>query len=170
MKKNIMWLALAACLFVATPVMAKEGLYAGLFIPNASISGVSGSAGSGLGIRAGSGFSRYFSLEGVYAETGDLKTAAVDFKVNFPLTSLDSSNVMTVEPYLNLGYGMYTFGNSSTDSGSGTRVGFGVEVYLFRELSVQAGWTKANATFKGSSADYGVDVKTMDVGLIYHFL
>lgn len=172
MKKIFVFAVLAAAL-IATPAIAKEGLFAGAYLAKTSVSGASGTdAGSdtGYGFRVGMGLNRYFSLEGTYEDVKDLTNLAADLRVNFPLTSLDSRNVMTVEPYVTFGYGIYELGSSSSIDGNGTKVGLGVELYLFQELSVNAGWSKANVTFDTSFGDIGVDIKTVELGLIYHFL
>lgn len=177
MKKFFLW-AVAAIMFTATPVLAKEGGYIGAYLlPTVKISGISVDDGSGYGFRAGLGFNRYLSIEGSLemAEhdvtgggTADLTGLAVDAKINFPLTSLDNYNVMTLEPYIRLGYGVnYELknGGSSTD-GSGSRFGVGIELYLFRELSVNTGWTSTDVSFDNTDAD----VRTFDVGVNYHFM
>jgi hypothetical protein len=41
-------------------------------------------------------------------------------------------------------------------------------LYLFRELSVHAGWTKTTVSFDSPMNKDGA-VKTVDLGLIYHF-
>jgi hypothetical protein len=176
MKKGLL-LALAVCLLSAAPVMAKEGFYAGVFMPTETISGDAGSgtsSGTGWGIRVGEGFNRYFAIEGHYSTTKhdsiDLKSLAGDLKLNFPLTSLDSAQVMTVEPYLMLGYAHYESSAASTPKSDGVQYGLGVELYLFKELSVHAGWTKSPVKFKVGSSNLDGDVKTVDFGLIYHFI
>lgn len=172
--------AIAVCLLFAAPVSAKEGFYLGLFYPSESISGDAGngvSSGGGWGFRAGMGFNRYIALEGHYSTTshdipggtGDLKCLAGDLKLNFPLTSLDSARVMTLEPYIMAGYAHYEFSNSETVKSDGFQYGIGIELYLFRELSVQAGWTDTRVEFKDGVSAKG-DVKTVDFGLTYHFI
>ena len=168
MKK--LWIVLVLALALsAAPAAAKEGLFAGAYLVNASVSGGSGSD-SGYGFRIGTGFNRYFSVEGTYEDVKDLTAVAVDFRVNFPLTSLDSQQIMTVEPYLTLGYGMYEQGSTTTVDGTGVKVGVGVELYLFRELSINAGWSKANVTFDTPAGDVGSDIKSLEFGIIYHFI
>ncbi len=180
--KRIVLMAVAVCLLFATPVMAKEGFYLGVFYPSESISGDAGdniSSGGGWGVRAGVGFNRYMAIEGHYSvtrhditggESKDLKCLAGDIKLNFPLTSLDSAQVMTLEPYIMAGYGHYEInpGNENFKS-DGFQYGIGIELYLFRELSVQAGWTDTRVEFKDGGTFKG-DVKTVDFGLNYHFL
>ncbi len=180
--KRIVLMAVALCLLFAAPVMAKEGFYLGVFYPSESISGDAGtnvSSGGGWGFRAGMGFNRYIAIEGHYSSTNhditggssaDLKCLAGDIKLSFPLTSLDSARVMTVEPYIVAGYGHYEIkpANESFKS-DGFQYGIGIELYLFRELSVQAGWTDTRVEFKDGTSVKG-DVKTVDIGLIYHFL
>ena len=58
MKKFILF-ALTALTLNATPAMAKEGLYLGLYIPFDSFSGeASLDSGNGLGLRGGFDFGR----------------------------------------------------------------------------------------------------------------
>ncbi len=179
--KRIVLMAVAVCLLFATPVMAKEGFYLGVFYPSESISGDAGtdvSSGGGWGVRAGVGFNRYLAIEGHYSttkhdipgETMDLKCLAGDIKLNFPLTSLDSAQVMTLEPYILAGYGHYETNKPETSKSDGFQYGIGIELYLFRELSVQAGWTDTRVEFKNSFGTFKGDVKTVDFGLNYHFL
>jgi len=185
-KKTFLW-AVAACLLFAAPVMAKEGLYLGAFRPTNTISGDAGKnidSGAGWGLRAGVGLSRYVAIEGNYSSTKhdvknvtgtastDLKGLAGDLKLHFPLTSLDRAQVMTLEPYLLLGYGHYEFDKPSTVKSNGTQWGVGIELYLFRELSINAGMTRTKATFKntGAGADVNGDIKTIDFGITYHFI
>ncbi len=184
--KKIMLTAVAVCLLVASPVMAKEGFYLGAFYPSESISGDAGNnvdSGGGWGFRAGVGFNRYLAIEGHYSTTKhnvtggeafDLKCLAGDIKLNFPLTSLDSAQVMTLEPYVLAGYGHYEAKNpvtNETTKSDGFQYGIGIELYLFRELSVQAGWTDTRVEFKNTPAgNLKGDVKTVDFGLNYHFM
>lgn len=182
MKKSL-WSAVIACVLFATPVTAKEGFYLGAFFPTESISGDAGEnldSGSGWGLRAGFGLNRYVSFEGKFSRTEhDVKTGggssvdfdalAADVKLNFPLTSLDRAQVMTLEPYLLAGYAHYEASNGTTHKSDGFQWGFGIELYLFRELSVQAGWTRSEVSFDTTPEAKG-NVKTVDVGLIYHFL
>ncbi len=165
MKKMVVLVALAVALS-ASPVMAKEGLFAGAYLAKTSISD-GGESESGYGFRVGMGFNRYFSVEGTYEDVKDITSVVAAFRVNFPLTSLDSQKIMTVEPYLTFGYGMY---EADSDDGNGAKLGVGVELYLFHELSIHAGWSKANVTFDTSNGDVGVDIKTVEFGLIYHFI
>lgn len=166
MKKTLVFLVLAIAL-VAAPAAAKEGLFAGAYLAKASISGGNGSE-SGFGFRVGTGFNKYFSLEGTYEDVKDLSSVGADFRINFPLTSLDSQHVMTVEPYVLFGYGLYELGATNSVDGTGTKFGFGVELYLFRELSVNAGWSKANVSFDAPVND--LDIKVLEFGIIYHFI
>jgi len=171
-------LLVAVLLLIASPVMAKEGFYLGAFYPAETISGDAGagtSSGGGWGVRVGEGFNKYLSIEGRYSDTkhdvtggtsAHLKGLAGDLKLNFPLTSLDSAQVMTVEPYIMGGYAHYESSVSGTPKSDGFQYGIGIELYLFRELSVQAGWTDSKVKFQGNSGD----VKTVDFGFIYHFI
>ena len=173
--------AVVALLLAASPVMAKEGFYLGAFMPTDSISGDAGagvSSGNGWGARAGVGFNRYFAIEANYSATKhdvaankslDLKGLAADLKLNFPLTTLDSAQIMSVEPYILFGYAHYELGNSAPVKSDGTQYGFGVELYLFRELSVNAGWAKSAISWDSTPKRDG-DIKTVNVGLIYHFI
>ena len=173
MKKAL--LLLAVLLLVASPVMAKEGFYLGVFYPAETISGDAGSttttsSGGGWGLRLGEGFNRYLSIEARYSDTTHdsthLKGLAGDLKLNFPLTSLDSAQIMTFEPYIMGGYVHYELSGFGSPQSNGLQYGIGVELYLFRELSIQAGWTDSKVEFNSNSGD----VKTVDFGLIYHFI
>jgi hypothetical protein len=182
MKKTLL-LVIAVLLFIASPVMAKEGFYLGAFVPTETISGDAGSnvdSGTGWGARAGVGFNRYFALETHYSQTKhdvnvaggssfDLKSWAGDIKLNFPLTTLDSAQIMSLEPYIMAGYAHYESSASGSPKSNGFQWGFGIELYLFRELSVQAGWTKSTVSFDTTPNTDG-DVKTVDFGLTYHFI
>ncbi len=180
--KRILLLAAAVLALMVSPVMAKEGFYLGAFIPTNTISGDAGTdvdSGTGWGLRAGMGFNRYVALEANYSATShdvtggpsvDLTGLSADLKLNFPLTSLDNAQIMTVEPYLLFGYGHYEIDTAvSTAKSDGGQWGFGVELYLFRELSVHAGWTKTTVSFDTPSKSDGA-VKTVDFGVIYHFM
>lgn len=180
MKRSLL-LTAAVLVLMVSPVMAKEGFYIGAFVPTNTISGDAGKnvdSGTGWGLRAGMGLNRYVAIEANYSRTkhditggssADLTGLAADIKLNFPLTSLDSAQVMSLEPYLLLGYGHYERSNSSTGKSDGGQWGFGIELYLFRELSVHAGWTKTSVSFDSPGNKDGA-VKTVDFGLIYHFM
>jgi len=180
MKKSL-FMAVAVMVLMVSPVMAKEGFYLGAFVPTNTLSGDAGdgvNSGTGWGVRAGVGFNRYIAIETNYSRTKhdvtgspsfDLKGLAADLKLNFPLTTLDSAQVMSLEPYLMVGYGHYEATDSiGTHKSDGGQWGFGIELYLFRELSVHAGWTKTKVSFDPAPETEG-SVKTVDVGLIYHF-
>jgi len=183
MKKMLILIVLVVTL-MATPVMAKEGFFIGaFFIPTEKISGDFGQgldSGSGYGFKAGLGFNKYFSIEGVLERSNfdvkgggasvELDGLAVDLRINFPLTTLDSAKIMSFEPYVLFGYGTYDAESGSQSfSGNGPRVGIGIEQYLFRELSVNVGYTATRATFDTKPEEDGT-IRTFEVGLIYHFL
>jgi hypothetical protein len=168
--KKIVLLAAVITLFAA-PVTAKEGPYIGAYlIPKSTVSVLGDESGEGIGFRAGLGFNRYLSMEGSFEQTdqdtADMTGLAVDVKVNFPLTSLDSRNVMSLEPYLRVGYGFYELDAPGDPSGDGVRIGIGIELYLFRELSVNAGWTSTDMDFDGADSR----VRIYDIGVNYHFM
>jgi hypothetical protein len=180
MKKSLL-MAVAVMVLMVSPVMAKEGFYLGAFVPTNTLSGDAGSgvdSGTGWGVRAGVGFNRYIAIETNYSRTKhdvtggsfDLKGLAADLKLNFPLTTLDSAQVMSLEPYLLVGYGHYEATDSTTNKSDGGQWGFGIELYLFRELSVHAGWTKTKVSFDTAPTETEGSVKTVDFGLIYHFM
>ncbi len=186
--KKLLILSVCAVMFAAAPAYAKEGLYLGGYIPinDIDLSGVE--SGSGWGLRIGNGLNRYFSVEVGYSETShdytgglsyDLTSVLLDLRINFPLTTLDSNQIMSLEPYILLGAGAYDLAgdvplpgaDDSAVKGTGTQFGFGIELYLFHELSVHAGWTKANLSFtSGTPNDIDADITTLDFGVIYHFL
>ncbi len=179
--KRYFLLVVVALVLIASPVLAKEGLYIGAaFIPTNSLHGDAGSlvdSGTGWGLRAGVGANRYFAIEANYIETKNdvtgyssayLKGLSADVKVNFPLTSLDNAQVMTVEPYLKGGYAHYEINKPTSAKSDGLQWGFGVELYLFRELSINAGWTQTNISWDTSPKADG-RLRTVDIGIMYHF-
>ena len=173
-----------ALVLIASPVVAKEGFFVGIsLIPSVDISGDAGrgvDGGSGYGFKLGLGFNKYFSIEGVLERmeldaTGgkiDLDGLGVNARLNFPLTTLDSAKVMSFEPYVLAGYGMYDAkpkGGGQSNSGNGFRLGIGIEQYLFKELSVNIGYTSTSVTFDTNPEMDGT-IRVIDIGLIYHFL
>jgi len=182
--KRVLVIMVLMLTLIAAPAMAKEGFFVGAsLIPSVDISGDAGKGlndGSGYAFRLGLGFSKYFSIEGVLERmemdmTGggkmDLDGVGVNARLNFPLTTLDSAKVMSFEPYVLAGYGMYdakTPGGTS-NSGNGFRLGIGIEQYLFRELSVNIGYTSTSVTFDTNPKLDGT-IRVIDIGLIYHFL
>ena len=183
MKKT--WiLIMLLMILVATPVVAKEGLFIGAYLlPSVDISGDAGSgldSGSGYGFKAGLGFNKYICIEGVLERSNfDVKGGgdslkmdgiAVDLRVNFPLTTLDSAKIMSFEPYVLIGYGMYDAkSGGQSNSGNGVRLGIGIEQYLFRELSINLGYTSTDVTFDTNPERDGT-IRELELGLIYHFL
>jgi opacity protein-like surface antigen len=184
MKKVFVGIVLAMTL-IAAPAMAKEGLFVGVnLVPSVDISGDAGSdidGGSGYGFKIGFGLNKYFSIEGILekteldvkggGETLDMDGMGVDLRVNFPLTTLDSAQVMSFEPYVLLGFGRYEVSPPVGDSATGTglRYGIGIEQYLFRELSINLGYTSTSVTFDTTPEQDGT-IRTIDFGVIYHFL
>jgi len=183
--KKIVILMTLVLLLVATPVMAKEGFFFGAnFIPSADMSGDAGrglDSGSGYGFKAGLGIGKYLSIEGIFdrlsfdAKGGgskvDVDGLAVDLRVNFPLTTLDSAKVMSFEPYVLVGYGTYDAkSGGESNSGNGLRYGIGIEQYLFRELSVNVGYTSTSVTFDTKPKELDGTIRTLEIGLIYHFI
>jgi len=183
--KKMLLLMVLVMIFTTAPAMAKEGLFIGAYLlPTVQMSGdaLSGvDSGTGYGFRAGVGFNKYLSIEGIYDKsehdiTGGPKMKmsglAVDLRLNFPLTTLDSAKIMSLEPYIKLGYGLQYEVKASgfqSSKGNGPRYGFGIEQYLFRELSLNVGWTRTKISFDSPINKDGT-IRTFDVGLIYHFL
>jgi hypothetical protein len=182
MKRMLIGMLLALTL-IATPVMAKEGFFVGAYLmPSEDTSGdaLSGlNSGSGYGFKAGLGFNKYISINGIIEKSsfdasggGTVKMdgAAIDLHINFPLTTLDSAKVMSFEPYLLFGYALKyeAKAGGQTRSGNGPRYGFGIEQYLFRELSINGGWTRTSISFDNPSQDG--TIRAFDIGLTYHFL
>lgn len=183
MKKVLVLMVLMLTL-IAAPAMAKEGFFFGAsLIPSVDISGDAGNGlddGSGYGFRLGLGFNKYFSIEGVLERTEldmtgggtmDLDGIGVNARLNFPLTTLDSAKVMSFEPYVLAGYGMYDAQaqGGTSNSGNGFRLGIGIEQYLFKELSVNIGYTSTSVTFD-TNPELDGTIRVIDFGLIYHFL
>jgi opacity protein-like surface antigen len=181
--KKILMLVVLVITLIASPAVAKEGFFIGAsLIPSVDISGDAGKeldSGSGYAFRLGLGFGKYFSIEGVLERTQmdktgggktDLDGIGVNARLNFPLTTLDSAKVMSFEPYVLAGYGMYDAKPSgrTSRSGNGFRLGIGVEQYLFKELSVNIGYTSTSVSFDNPKEDG--TIRVIDIGLIYHFL
>jgi hypothetical protein len=173
------WIIAVLLLFlIASPAVAKEGLYIGGFVFYDTISGDSSYVddiddGLGLGLRAGIGFNRYLALEGSLSRShnsdiggdGNIDAATVDLKLNFPLTGTD------VAPYLMLGVGRYNVGDDRL-KGEGWNFGIGIDYYLRPEVSLNFGFTWDTITFDSGSLhaqDVDSDIKVIDVGIAYHF-
>lgn len=188
-KKALIVTITALIALMATPVTAREGLYLGAYYPKTTLSGdilshIPGvESGTGLGGRVGLGFGRYLGIEGSLFKTThdagiyptvDFKGGTVDLKIFFPLT------YSQLEPYIHGGIGRYYLENvlvnttTTTDiRGDGNQYGVGLNLYLFPELSLNAGYTKRNITFD-SGTPAGISLKgrarTIDIGIAYHFL
>jgi len=171
--------AVLALALIASPVMAKEGFYLGAYIPFNHISGDINTLdnGAGLGARAGIGFNKYLSLEGSFFKTehdmdgggtADFRGATVDLKLNLPLTG------SKMEPYALIGIGGYRLEGSGIDyKGGGGQFGVGLDMYVYPELSLNAGLTWRKITFDSGTpgnVDIDADVRTFDIGITYHFL
>lgn len=179
MKKILLVMVLAMTL-VAAPAMAKEGFYLGVNVLFNEISGDVNSpewldSGNGLGLRGGFGLNRYLAIEaGLWktkhdmkfsAETVDLKAGTLDLKLNLPLSGSQ------IEPYLLIGLGSYEMERAgATNDGSGVRLGIGMDIYLFPELSFNVGLTRNNVTFDEGVVEVDGKVTTLDFGLSYHFI
>jgi hypothetical protein len=178
--KKVLILVVLTMTLIATPVVAKEGFYLGVNVLFNDISGDINSpewlnSGNGLGLRGGFGLNKYLSFEaGLWktkhdlkngGQTADLKAGTLDLKVNFPLTGSH------IEPYLLVGYGSFTLEqNGFSEDGKGGRFGIGLDIYLFPELSFNAGLTRSNVTFTHAGQDKDGKITTMDFGIAYHFI
>lgn len=179
MKKILIVMVLAMTL-MAAPAMAKEGFYLGVNVLFNEVSGDVNSpewldSGNGLGLRGGVGLNRYLAIEaGLWktkhdmkfsAESVDLKAGTLDLKLNLPLSGSQ------IEPYLLVGLGSYELELAgATNDGNGVRLGIGMDIYLFPELSFNVGLTRNNVTFDDGGADVDGKVTTLDFGLSYHFI
>lgn len=177
MKRTPILVIALALTLASSPAAAKEGFYTGAFIPFDSLSGdIKGvDSGSGLGVRIGYGLNKYLALEGsAFITRHDINGGGntyfngktIDLKLDLPLTG---SNL---EPYFLIGVGAYELkGGGFFFSGSGTQYGLGLDIYMFPELSFNAGLTWRNITFAtGFPGDTTEKVTTFDIGLTYHFL
>jgi len=178
--KKVLLLAVLACLLIASPASAKSGFYLGVNMLFNDISGDINTpetvdSGNGLGLRAGFGLNRYLAIEGGIWKTkhdvtgggsADLKAGTLDLKLNFPLSG---SNI---EPYILVGMGNYTIESTgSSIDGKGIQFGIGMDIYLFPELSFNAGLTRRNITFDMPvGADQDGKVTSLDFGITYHFI
>jgi hypothetical protein len=179
-KPKFMILTAALLLVIAASAAAKEGFYLGLNMLFSDVSGEVNSpewldSGSGLGLHGGFGFNRYFSIEAAIGktkhdrisggETVDLKESTLDLKINFPLRGSH------VEPYLLIGYGIFDLEFAGTsERGNGERLGIGMDVYLFPDISFNVGMTRSNPTFKYNNVNVDGKIRTLDFGISYHFI
>jgi hypothetical protein len=175
-----MILAAALLLFVALPAAAKDGFSIGINTLFNEISSDVNSpewadSGNGLGLRGGFGLNRYLSIEAAIwktkhdirstGATADLKAGTADLKLTIPLPGSQ------IEPYLFAGYGKYTLEQGSiSEDGTGWRIGIGMEIYLFPEISFNVGLTRNDPTFKHSGSDVDGRITTLDFGFTYHFI
>ena len=160
-----------AMTLAATPAIAKEGCYLGVNMLFNDISGDVNSSdtydsSNGLGLRGGFGLNRYLSFEVAIWKTkhdikatgekkADLKAGTVDLKLNLPLSG------SYIEPYIFIGYGKYTLEQGSiSEDGEGGRIGIGMDIYLFPELSCNVGLTRNNPTFKHNGNDVDGKITT----------
>jgi len=179
--KRTWMLAVLAVMLIAAPAVAKEGFYFGVNLLFNDISGDVNSpswldSGNGLGLRGGYGLNKYLAIEaGVWKTkhditspgggTADLKAGTLDLKVTFPLTGSH------IEPYLLAGVGTYTLEqNGFSEDGKGGRIGIGMDIYLFPELSFNVGLTRNNVTFSHNGQDKDGKINTLDFGVTYHFI
>jgi hypothetical protein len=176
----LMILTATLLLLTAAPAVAKEGFYLGVNVPFNDINGDVNSqdsinTGNGRGLRGGYGLSQYISIEAGYWKTkhtntyggnaADLEAGTVDLKINIPHAGNH------IEPYLLVGAGRYTIEqNRISRDGKGSRIGIGMDIYLFPALSLNLGFTHNNVTFTNAGQDIGGKIATMDFGLTYHFI
>jgi hypothetical protein len=177
MVRKLLLPSIVALVLLASPVMAKEGFYAGLFLPTMSSNGTGSVQGAdiGWGLRVGNGFNRYFSVEGSKSANTNLSGYAVDLKISFPLSAGDGGRSVSWEPYLLGGYDYFEMRKAPKQNGSGIQYGFGVDFYFsreFKELSLNAGWTKSAASFgkEKSAPKFDGTITTLDFGVAYHFI
>ena len=173
-------LAVALLLIFAQPAAAKEGFYLGVNVLFNDINGDINTpenvdSGNGLGLRGGFGLNNNIAVEaGVWktkhsnklaGKSADLDAGTIDLKISFPLVGSH------IEPYVLFGAGMFTIEQKGiSDKGKGGRVGIGMDIYLFPDISFNVGFTRSNAAFTHNSADMDGRITTMDFGISYHFL
>lgn len=181
-------------LLYAAPANARQGLYIGGSLFYTSIGSDTHDAfdkayfdsldsGPGIGLRLGWGLNDYFALEGSlsrsYHKTNFLGLANTEdqvlegqslvLKINVPLP--DSK----LEPYVFVGGGRYNIGDSNGPyyRGSSIEYGIGMDLYLTRAVSLNAGLSRKDIRFnKGKFyLDNVIDVETttVDIGIAYHF-
>lgn len=175
-----MMLAIMLLLCIAAPAVAKEGFYLGVTEQFNDISGDINSpeslnSGNGRGLRGGYGINSYLAVEaGIWktkhapaygGSAADLEAGTLDLKISY----LNAGSY--IEPYLLFGAGRYMIEqNRMTSYGKGSRIGIGMDIYLFPYLSLNVGFTRNNVTFTSSGQDIGGKISTTDFGLTYHFI
>lgn len=182
--KKLLVLAVLAAALIATPAMAKEGVYLGAELVYNTIQGSDfdyyDSAG-GLGIKVGYNFGS-IAIEGnifksTHSATGyidvDFSGASVDARISFSQTN-DPDQV-----YALIGLGAYTLEDPSAKlTGSGLNLGVGLEHFFNQQVALNlAGiyrfidYDKMEAggvTYTLSPESNG-DVFTLAVGLNLYF-
>ncbi|MEK6743770.1 MAG: outer membrane beta-barrel protein [Nitrospirota bacterium] len=178
--KTLMISMVALLVLNGAPAAAKDGFYLGVNVLFNDISGdldtsANVEAGHGMGLHGGFGLNRYLAIEAGYWKTkhanrysgsaADLEAGTIDIKINFPLVESH------IEPYLLVGAGRYTIEqNRLSEDGKGGRIGIGMDIYLFPDISCNVGFTRNNVTFTRNSADLDGRITTMDFGITYHFI
>jgi opacity protein-like surface antigen len=180
MKKILVMGALALAL-VASPAMAKEGLYLGGGLVINSITGDDldmYDAGGGLNLRFGYNFGQV-ALEADLMGSGHTADGYEDasfggFSINLRVYFSPDEN--PTQPYFLAGIGGYgfEFDNGDEFSGGGFNLGFGLEHYLNTNLALdfQAVYRFIEYDeFNGYpiAPEYDGDVFTLAFGLNYHF-
>lgn len=178
--KTLMISMVALLVLNAAPAAAKDGFSLGVNVLFNDISGDINAPetiepGNGLGLHVGFGLSQYLAIEvGIWrtkhtdkygGSAADLEAGTVDLKLNFPIAG------SYIEPYLLVGAGRYTIEqNRLSEDGKGGRIGIGMDIYLFPDISCNVGFTLNNVTFTHNSADLDGRIATMDFGITYHFI
>jgi len=173
-------LTVALLLIIAAPAVAKDGFYLGINILFNDVGGVVNTPaniepGYGHGLHAGYGINQYLAIEaGIWrtrhtkpegGRAADIEAGTLDLKINIPLA--DSH----IEPYFVIGAGHYTIDqNGISEDGKGGRIGIGLDIYLFPDISFNIGFIRNSVTFSQNSVDMEGKITTMDFGVTYHFM
>lgn len=152
----VFFTVLAVLLALNVPAFAKEGFYLGVQLPYDNIQGdfdnnlmPSVDPGLGIGLIAGYGITPNFSLEIDLSSSSHTSAGAT---IDFTEFSFDAKYAFLapepVQPYLLLGFGGYTLGDSSlTLGGNGYNLGVGVDFYTMSGWSFGLGLIRKIITY-----------------------
>jgi outer membrane protein with beta-barrel domain len=181
----VFFITLAALLAVNVPAFAREGLYLGVQLPYDDIRGdFDGNTmptvdpGIGIGLIFGYGIGPNFSFE-IDLSSSEHNSAGAN--IYFTEYSLDAKYAFlapqSVQPFLLVGYGGYSLGDSSlTFGGTGYNLGVGVDFYAISNWSFGVGLIRKTITYdrveKGNFAllqNLNGDTTTIRLDATYHF-
>ncbi len=181
----VFFMVLAALLTVNIPAFAKEGLYLGVQLPYDDIGGdfndnlaPSVDPGLGIGLIFGYGITPNISFEIDLSSSSHHSAGAT---IDFTEVSLNAKYAFlapqSVQPFLLVGFGGYTLGDSSLRfGGNGFNLGVGVDFYTMSHWSFGVGLFEKFITYDRVEngdvvlvQDLNGDTTTIRFDATYHF-